>query len=148
MRLITIAKIPEEIIEGSDYEKLNAANPYFVSHDGVNRIFNTVLPDAIDPILIDELTDEEGEKLTGDALLAKVAWVLFDPPRERVIHIPYGDLVALHASTTWKLWCGQYEDVEALDVDYLAVLGTNADAEKSVEENVEIAREALKTIFA
>ncbi len=98
----TIMYIPEEIIDGSEFARLNNQFPEAANHDGVNKVFPLVLEDAVNPIIVNNMVNEEGEKLAGDELLAAVASVLFADDRTPPIQISYSDLQTLFDSEVYQ----------------------------------------------
>lgn len=134
--LISIYLIPETIIEGSEYERLLAMYPG-VSHDGVNRIFTAVLPDAVDPVIF---TVTEGE----DPMLTLGRLMFADG---RAIHGMQSELAVLHQSTMWQLWCCQHETKEELAAQYLEVFDSNLDLAPPLEELKAQVRVEIKTLI-
>ena len=125
MKLATILLIPEEI-EGSEFEKYLNEQPSvkadtYPCHDGINAAFPFILKDAINPIIVNDMTDSEGLKLEGDALLSAVAQVLFAEDRTRPIQIGYGDLQALYEHATYQLYAPTCETLEELQAIYKSV---------------------------
>lgn len=102
MKLATILLIPDVIIEGSEFDRLNSMFPHAACHDGINKAFPLILSDAVNPIIVNDMVDGEGVKLTGDALLFSVAAVLFADDRTRPIQIGYGDLQTLFDSEQYQ----------------------------------------------
>ncbi len=102
MKLATILLIPDVIIEGSEFDRLNSMFPHAACHDGINKAFPLILSDAVNPIIVNDMVDDEGVKLTGDALLFSVAAVLFADDRTRPIQIGYGDLQTLFDSEQYQ----------------------------------------------
>ncbi len=102
MKTATIMYIPAQIEEGSEFERLNNQFPEAANHDGVNKVFPLVLADAVDPIIVNDMVNAEGEKLAGDELLAAVASVLFADDRTQAIQIGYGDLQTLFDSAIYQ----------------------------------------------
>ena len=109
----TIMYIPEEIIDGSEFARLNNQFPEAANHDGVNKVFPLVLEDAVNPIIVNNMVNEEGEKLAGDELLAAVASALFADDRTQAIQIGYGDLQTLFDSPVYQQYAAAKDLPEA-----------------------------------
>ena len=139
--------IPEEIEEGSEFERLNNQFPEAANHDGVNKVFPIVLEDALNPIIVNDMVDAEGEKLAGDELLSSVANVLFADDRTPPIQISYGDLQALFEHPIYQLYAGNFETLEDLKALYLATIGAELVA-STLSIGKTKAREAVKNYFA
>ena len=125
MKLATILLIPDVIIEGSEFDRLNNMFPQAACHDGINKAFPLILADSVNPIIVNDMVDDDGEKLTGDALLTEVAQVLFADDRTRPIQISYGDLQALYEHPTYQLFAGNFKTLEDLEEVYKAVFGVD-----------------------
>ena len=147
MKTATIMYIPEEIEDGSEFERLDNMFPQAANHDGVNKVFPLVLDDAVNPIIVNDMVNEEGDKLAGDELLAAVASVLFADDRTPPIQISYGDLQALFEHPIYQLYAGNFETLEDLKALYLATIGTELVA-STLDIGKTKAREAVKNYFA
>ena len=146
MKLATILLIPDEIIEGSEFDRLNNMFPKAACHDGINKAFPLILADSVNPIIVNDMVDADGVKLTGDALLSAVAQVLFADDRTRAIQIGYGDLQALYEHATYQLYaptCGTLEELQAI---YKSVFGVDLVAVDFEAGKVK-AREDIKAYF-
>ena len=113
MKTATIMYIPAQIEEGSEFERLNNQFPEAANHDGVNKVFPLVLADAVDPIVVNDMVNAEGEKLAGDELLSAVASVLFADDRTQPIQIGYGDLQTLFDSEIYQQYASAKDLPEA-----------------------------------
>ena len=102
MKLATMLLIPDVIIEGSEFDRLNSMFPHAACHDGINTAFPLILSDAVNPIIVNDMVDGEGVKLAGDELLAAVASVLFADDRTQPIQISYDDLQTLFDSDQYQ----------------------------------------------
>ncbi len=142
----TIMYIPEEIEDGSEFDRLNYMFPHAACHDGINKAFPLILSDAVNPIIVNDMVDSEGVKLTGDALLFSVAQVLFSADRTRDIHIGYGDLQTLYEHPTYQLYAPTCDTLEELQVIYMSVFQTELIA-ADLEEGKIKSREAIKIYF-
>ncbi len=121
---VTLMIIPEgEIVENSAYDLLIKACPTAGTHDQINRVFPLAL-DGINSILVDEITDSEGEKLTGDDQLAAVATLLFSEDRSRPIQLSNTDLDRLFKHPTYQLYAGNFDSLEKLNDIYSALFGS------------------------
>ena len=145
--LCTIIYQPEEIIEGSTFEKLITIFPNAAFHDLKNRLFNGIDEDAFDPLVVSTFKDSSGVELSGDALVYALAPYLFADNRERPIHIKKSVLSQLYRHSTYRLYCGNYETVEELNIDHLLVFGVDADSEKTIDELNEESRLKLEAHF-
>ena len=125
MKLATILLIPDVIIEGSEFDRLNNMFPQAACHDGINKAFPLILADSVNPIIVNDMTDSEGLKLEVDALLSAVAQVLFADDRTRAIQISYGDLQALYEHATYQLYAPTCETLEELQAIYKSVFGVD-----------------------
>lgn len=123
MNIATIILIPDEIYESSEYFRLSQLFPFAANHDGLNKVF-PIKSNSENAIIVNDMVDSEGVKLTGDALLLSVAQVLFSADRTRDIHIGYGDLQTLYEHPTYQLYAPTCETLEELQVIYESVFQT------------------------
>ena len=145
-KLCTIIAIPEVIIEGSTYDVLDKGTTHIICHDGENRIFRTTDKDAIDPLFVDTLLPVyEGEFI--DALVYALAPYLFADDRGRAIHIEELVVRQLYRHPAYQLYCGNYETVEALNIDYKKVFGVDVDDLKDLETLNAESRILLKQVL-
>ena len=145
--LCTIIYQPSEIIEGSTFYKLITRFPEAAFHDKKNRLFNGIDSLATDPFIVSNLKDEEGEELTGDALVSALAPLLFADDRTRPLHIKKSVLSRLYRHPAYRLYCGNYETVEELNIDHLLIFGEDADDSKTLEELNAESRVKLEMYF-
>lgn len=136
----------DTVSEEMDY--LLAAHPKRACHDDINLVFVENYPEAVNPILVSDMVDEEGVQLEGDDLIAAIASELFADDRTRGIQGTKGQLSQLHKSPQWRLWCGKYEDKADLEKDHEAVFSVGVDRRKSMETLVEESRVTLKAVLA
>jgi len=106
MKLATILLIPD-VIEGSEFEKYLNEHPSvkadtYPCHDGINAAFPFILKDSVNPIIVNDMVDDEGLKLTGEDLIAAVSAVMFAEDRTRAIQVSYGDLQLLFDSPQYQ----------------------------------------------
>jgi len=134
--LISIYLIPDVIVEDSEYARLLAQYPG-VSHDGVNRIFPICLPDAVNPVLFEEVEGVDSMLAFGSLLFAD----------DRAIHGEQSILGTLHTHPMWRVWCGQYETVAELEVDYNVVFSEPLDTNLTLSELLANVRIQIKTFF-
>jgi hypothetical protein len=117
--------------------------PHAAQHDGLNYVFVTTHPAAFEPI---DLSVAEYE--TVDQLIAIIANALFAEDRSKAIHLTKAQTLTLYAHPAWRLWCGRYDNDEALEVDHELVFGTGVDRRKSLDTLIAEARAELKAFFA
>lgn len=79
----------------------------------------------VQPILLSDFVDAEGEPLTGDKLVWALAKALSVPvdQRTRPIHGSAAQMNQLHMHPAWRLWVGQYDDQQSFDSDIAYVSG-------------------------
>ena len=156
--LCTIIYQPEEIIEGSTFDKLITRFPQAAFHDKKNRLFNGIDEGAENPILVSELLpnftqeiDEDTLEPVGlsyiDTLVQALAPLLFADDRTRPLHIKKSVLSQLYRHPAYRLYCGNYETVEELNIDHLLIFGVDADDSKSLEELNAESRVKLEQVF-
>jgi hypothetical protein len=135
-----------EDLEHETYQRLIAKWPNAAFHDGQNRLFAGIDDLAIDPLIVDTLLpDYEGNYI--DALVPTIAPYLFAEDRARPIHIRKSILSQLFRHPTYRLYCGNYETVEDLNVDYKKVFGVDVDDSKDLETLNEESRILLKQVL-
>ena len=92
--------------------------PHAAIHDGVHYVFADVsaIEDAID---INELVDEEGNKLEGDSLAWAIAKILAADDSS-VLHMNRSDVQLLHNHPAWRIWCANYseDDIGKFESDW------------------------------
>lgn len=133
-KICTLIAIPDEIIEGSTYDILNKRWPFAACHDGINKVFNGY-DDSADTYLIvdDEFAEIEGEDDYIGRLVFLLGPMLFDEDRTQPIHILKPIMSQLFRHPAYRLFCGNYETVEELAIDYLLVFGQEVDDTKTLE---------------
>jgi hypothetical protein len=146
-----------EDLEHETYQRLIAKWPNAAFHDKQNRLFAGVDELAIDPLIVDTLLpdyaqvyDEEGNAIGPsyiDALVPTIAPYLFAEDRGRPIHIRRSILSQLYRHPAYQLYCGNYETVEALNVDYKKVFGVDVDDSKDLETLNAESRILLKQVL-
>jgi hypothetical protein len=135
-----------EDLEHPSYQRLIAKWPNAAFHDKQNRIFAGIDELAIDPLVVDTLLPEyEGDYIT--ALVPAIAPYLFAEDRGRPIHIRRSILSQLYRHPAYQLYCGNYETVEALNVDYKKVFGVDVDDSKDLETLNAESRILLKQVL-
>ena len=113
------------------FQRLIAKWPKAAFHDGKNRLFAGIDEDAIDPLIVDTLLpDYDGDI---NALVYALSPYLFSEDRGRPVHIRKSLLSQLFKHSAYRLYCGNYETVEALNVDYKKVFGVDVDDSKDLE---------------
>lgn len=142
----TIDLTPSEIIEGSSFHILSERWKKAGSHDDVNTIFVDYIPDDATAMKVYEMTNEDGDQLTGDALFAVVGSSMFD--EDQPIQLYKWQAEELFRRTEYKLFCGKYATKDDLNADYTAVFGESADLSKTLEDLVIETRAKLKIILA
>jgi len=154
MRIVEIRKVPDVIIEGSEFEAQSLRYPFYANHDENdelselgNAVFAKVHPDAINPIVVYEEVNEEGQLLSGAELLNRVASLMLAEDRSRPIHLFQSQASQLHKSDIWKLWCCKQETKDELEEDYQKVFGTGLDKRKSLLTLKTEVKEAIKAVI-
>ena len=118
----SIYRISDTLIEGHEANDMLARFPQAGDRQSSNYIFVDSHPNAVNPFIVGDLVDGEGEKLTGEALVLEVGKELAKDVRERAIHLTKSEAIELAKSPIWRLWTKEYgEDREAFEADYLAV---------------------------
>ena len=101
----------------------------------------------IDPLIVDTLLpDYDGESYI-DSLVYALAPYLFADDRGRPIHIRKSLLSQLYRHPAYRLYCGNYETVEDLNVDYKKVFGVDVDDSKDLETLNAESRILLKQVL-
>ena len=114
----SIYRKEESPVEGTELHDMLQRFPQAGTHNSNNYIFVGCHPEASDPIVVSELTDSEGERLTGDELVLALAVEMLKDAR-RPIHLTKGEASALHKHPLWRLWCGTYgEERELFKADW------------------------------
>ena len=139
---------PSVLIEESEVAEMLQRFPHAANHDPSNYIFVSTHPNAVNPVLVSEFVDADGEQLSGDALVAAIAVELFADNRSRAIHLSKSNAIALHAHPAWQLWCGNYEDKDSLEADHEKVFGAGVDRRKTLDSLVDESRIELKGAFS
>ena len=105
----------------SEVKTLLIKFPLAAIHDDTNIIFPVVLHDAINPILLSDLKDDDGEVLTGDAMAWAIAKLMVNPDRP-AIHGMLSQFKELFKHPSYRLYCNGYEDEEIFrsDIDYVS----------------------------
>jgi len=116
------------------FQKLIAKWPNAAFHDLKNRLFAGIDEDAIDPLIVDTLLTGEliGQSYI-DALVYVLAPYLFAEDRGRPVHIRKSLLSQLYRHPAYRLYCGNYETVEELNIDYKKTFGVDVDDSKDLE---------------
>lgn len=125
-------------------DELLARFPMAGTHNSGNYVFSIEHPNAINPIVVSELLDTEGEPLTPDAMVLTLAVEMIKPERDRAIHINKSEATLLHSHAVWRLWCGQLEPEQIEDIYNQAKLALPGLPEYSEGMNIE---EALYLAF-
>jgi hypothetical protein len=134
-----------EAVEGlpeSEVKYLIQKWPHAAIHDGLNYVFVTTHPAAFEPI---DLSVAEYE--TVDQLIAIIANALFSDDRSRAIHLTKSQAVTLYAHPAWRLWCGRYDNKDALEADHKSFFGTSIDDSKSLDTLINNAKNNLKSLL-
>jgi hypothetical protein len=113
--------------------------PQAAQHDGLNYIFVDTHSNALDPIDLSEAEYEDTNEL-----VAIIASELFAEDRSKAIHLTKSQALTLYAHPAWRLWCGRYDNDEALEVDHELVFGTGVDRRKSLDTLIAEARAELQ----
>ena len=115
-------RVSDSEIEGTEAYDMLQRFPKAGDHQSLNFIFVSTHPDTVNPFVVGDLVDGEGEKLTGDALVLEVGKELVREPRDRAIHLTKSEASSMAKSPIWRLWTKEYgDDVDAFKADYLAV---------------------------
>lgn len=132
--ICTLIAIPSEIIEGSTYDILNKRWPMAACHDGINKVFNGFDGSVDTHFIVDEeFAEIEGEDDYIGRLVVLLAPYLFAEDRLQPIHILKPVLSNLFKHPAYRLFCGNYQTVEELAIDYLIVFGVPVDESKDLE---------------
>lgn len=116
--------------------------PHAAIHDGLNYVFVTNHPAAFEPI---DLSVAEYE--TVAQLIVIIANALFSDDRSRAIHLTKSQAVTLYAHPAWRLWCGRYDNKDALEADHKPFFGTSIDDSKSLDTLINNAKNNLKSLL-
>jgi len=148
MKICTLIAIPSEIIEGSTYDILNKRWPQAACHDGINKVFNGYDGSADTYLIVDdEFKAIEGEDDYIGRLVLLLAPMLFDEDRLQPIHILKPIMSQLFRHPAYRLFCGNYETVDELAVDYFIVFGVPVDDSKDLETLNAESRVLLKQVI-
>lgn len=142
----TIDLTPSEIIEGSSFHILSERWNKAGSHDDVNTIFVDYIPDDATALKVYEMTNADGDPLTGDELFAVVGSSMFN--EDQPIQLYKWQAEQLYKRVEYTLYSGRYATKDDLNVDYTIVFGESADLSKTLEELVIESRAKLKIILA
>ena len=108
----------KEVPPGSELEYMLGRFPFGGTHNSNNFIFVAVHPNAVDPLVVGDMVDAEGEPLSGNALV----WALaqeFNKPQRRAIHLTKAEASVLHRHPAWRICCGEYgENREQFKADW------------------------------
>ena len=122
MNMGSIYRVSDSLIEGNEAYDMLQRFPKAGDHHSLNYLFASTHPNAVNPFIVGDLVDEEGEKLTGDALVLEVGKELVREPRDSAIHLTKAEATSLSHSPIWRLWTKEYDDNRgAFETDYLAV---------------------------
>jgi len=133
-KICTLIAIPDEIIEGSTYDILNKRWPNAACHDGINKVFNGYDGDADTYLIVaDEFKEVEGESNYIGRLVVFLAPILFADDRTLPIHILKPIMSQLFRHPAYRIFCGNYETVEELNIDYRLVFGVDVDDSKDLD---------------
>lgn len=114
--------IQSDIDEDHEAWPLLQRFPQAGTHDSGNYIFVSSIAAAVDPLVVSEITDDNGDPMTGFPLVAEIGKEMIKPVRSRAIHINKSEAVELNKSPTWRIWTHPYgEDRAAFEADYNAV---------------------------
>lgn len=132
-KICTLIAIPDIIIEGSTYDILNKRWPKAACHDGINKIFNSH-DDSADTALIvdDQFKEVAGESDYIGRLVVFLAPILFASDRLQPIHILKPVMSQLFRHPAYRLYCGNYQTVDELGVDYKIIFGNDVDDSKDL----------------
>ena len=122
MNMGSMYRVSDSLIEGHEAYDMLQRFPKAGDHQSLNYLFASTHPDAVNPFVVGDLVDAEGEKLTGDALVLEVGKELVREPRDRAIHLTKSEASSMAKSPIWRLWTKEYDDDRAaFEADYLAV---------------------------
>jgi len=132
-KICTLIAIPSDIIEGSTYDILNKRWPLAACHDGINKIFNGY-DGSVDThfIVSEEFKEVEGEPDYIGRLVVLLAPYLFAENRIQPIHILKPVMSQLFRHPAYRLFCGNYQTVEELSIDYKLVFSVDVDDSKDL----------------
>lgn len=134
---------PKVLVEGTEVYAMLQEFKHAANHDSSNYIFVDTHPEAVNPVLVSEFEYE-----TTDELVQLLVKELFATDRSRAIHLSKNEASTLHKHPAWKLWCGNYEQWEDLEVDHKKVFGVGVDGRKALDTLKAEARENLKATLA
>ena len=147
-KICTLIAIPDTIVEGSTYDILNKRWPFAACHDGINKVFNGYDGNADTYLIVaDEFKEVEGESNYIGRLVVFLAPILFAENREQPIHILKPIMSQLFRHPAYRLFCGNYQTVEELAIDYKIVFDTDVDDSKDLETLNAESRVLLKQIL-
>lgn len=159
----TIRKIPDSIesltrntdeyiaavaeLEATDSETFRLLQKWPMAADvGGNYAFNSILEDAVNPVIVANLVDETGGMLEGDAVIAAIGKLMIAEDRSHSIHCTLSEFVQLTTSIQWKLWAKLINNEDELK-EKAALLGISIDKRKTLESNQQIASDAVRALF-
>lgn len=116
--------------------------PHAAQHDGLNYIFVDTHSNALDPIDLSEIEYE-----TTDDLVAIIASELFAEDRSKAIHLTKSQVLTLYAHPAWRLWCGRYDNKDALEEDHKLFFGTSIDDNRLLDTLINNAKNNLKSLL-
>lgn len=116
--------------------------PHAAVHDGLNYVFVEMHPEANNPV---DLSTSEYE--TVNQLVVIIANALFAEDRSRAIHLTKVQAIALYNSPAWRLWCGRYDNKDALEVDHKLFFGSGIDDSQSLDTLINNAKNNLKSLL-
>ena len=65
-------RVSDSLIEGHEAYDMLQRFPKAGDHQSLNYIFADTHPDTVNPFIVGDLVDSEGEKLTGEMLVLEV----------------------------------------------------------------------------
>mgnify|MGYP003652863689 CR=1 FL=1 len=147
-KICTLIAIPDTIVEGSTYDILNRRWPLAACHDGVNKVFNSYDGEADTYLIVaDEFKEVSGESDYIGRLVVFLSPILFADNREQPIHILKPIMSQLFRHPAYRLYCGNYQTVEELAVDYQLVFSAEPDTSKDLATLNAESRVLLKQIL-
>jgi len=131
--MINLSAVPAEVAEAQTAQQ----NHTGACHDGIWTVFTWISSEA-------EAIAEHYQPLDGVEPMVIIGKHLATKPETPLI-APRSVLSTLYRTPEWRLWCGQYETWQELEIDHVAAFGFGVDGRKSIETLV---AEAKNTLFA
>ena len=111
-----------------------------------NACFAEISELAINPIVVSEQLDGEGERLIGYELISYVASLLFAEDRTRAIHITRADYYFVFDSQEYQLYLADFQTLDDLKEAYFDLFTISLVAD-TLEEGIERTRADIKSYF-